>query len=74
MSISEKKLMETPEYKDYGFKIVECPICGELTLDNNYICSNCGWEYDNAPLNEDYYSNANKSTIKDFRTDFLSKQ
>ena len=26
--------------------ITVCPICGKLTFDLDYICNNCGWEYD----------------------------
>ena len=28
-------LRETVEYKEHGFKIVTCPICGEETLDSH---------------------------------------
>lgn len=44
----EKKinLNETVEYKEFGFQIIKCPVCQKDTLDNNYICPTCGWEYD----------------------------
>ena len=43
---SVENLMNTKEYKNHGFSIVDCPICGRKTLDMFWICSGCGWEYD----------------------------
>lgn len=43
---SEEDLMNTEEYKEYGFVIIDCPVCGRKTMDSFWICSGCGWEYD----------------------------
>lgn len=59
-------LKETVEYKQYGYNIVKCPICGKETLDNYWICENCGWEYDGNILDEQY-SFVNSSTVKEYR-------
>ena len=39
-------LRATQEYREMGFQIVKCPVCGKETLDDYFICPNCGWEYD----------------------------
>ena len=39
-------IRESKEYLEFGYKIVRCPVCGKETLDNHFICPNCGWEYD----------------------------
>ena len=36
----------TEEYREFGYKIVNCPVCGKETLDDYFICPTCGWEYD----------------------------
>ena len=59
-------LRETIEYEEYGYKIVICPICGKETLDNHYICEECGWEYDGTVF-EESFSSANNSTMKEYR-------
>lgn len=59
-------LRETIEYKEYDYKIVTCPICGKETLNNYWICENCGWEYD-GNIFDDEYSYANNSTVKEFK-------
>ena len=41
-----ENLVNTEEYKNHGFSIVDCPICGRKTLDMFWVCSGCGWEYD----------------------------
>lgn len=43
---SVEDLMNSEEYKNHRFSIVDCPICGRKTLDMFWICSGCGWEYD----------------------------
>jgi hypothetical protein len=63
-------LSSVPEYNDPDFRVVKCPICGEDTLDNHYICSNCYWEYDGKTLTEEY-SSANRSTVKDYCINFF---
>lgn len=65
-------LRETAEYKEHGFKIVTCPVCGNETLDMHWICEHCGWEYDNT-RSEDEYSAANSSTIKEYREKYLKQ-
>lgn len=47
------------------FTVIICPICGNKTLDFQYICPNCNWEYDGFP--EDHYSAANGATLKEYR-------
>ena len=59
-------LKETVEYKEYGFNIVKCPVCGHDTLDNFWICEHCGWEYDGTK-SEDEFSEANDGTIKEYK-------
>ena len=59
-------LRSTQEYRELGFKIVNCPVCGKETLDDYFICSTCGWEYDGT-TEENEYSSCNKATIADFR-------
>lgn len=59
-------LKETDEFKEYGFQVVNCPVCGRETLDSNWVCDYCGWEYDGT-LDEDSYSSANKATIREYR-------
>ena len=65
-------LRETAEYKEHGFKIVTCPVCGNETLDMYWICEHCGWEYDNT-RSEDEYSAANSNTIKEYREKYLKQ-
>lgn len=63
-------LRDTPEYKEFGFQIVNCPVCGKETLDDYFICPNCGWEYDGT-AGENEYSSCNKATIADYRKNNL---
>ena len=37
-----ENLVNTEEYKNHGFSIVDCPICGRKTLDMFWVCSGCG--------------------------------
>lgn len=39
-------IRESKEYLEFGYKIVKCPVCGNETLDNHFICPTCNWEYD----------------------------
>lgn len=50
---------------DEDFTVIKCPVCKCHTLDNHWICSNCGWEYDSLP--EDRFSAANRSTLTEYR-------
>ena len=65
-------IRDTVEYKEFGFNVVKCPVCGEETLDSHFICPHCGWEYDGT-LDENVVSISNQSTIKEFRESFLKK-
>lgn len=56
----------TREYRELGFKIVTCPVCGKETLDDYYICPTCGWEYDGT-TEETEYSSCNKATVAEYR-------
>ena len=58
-------LRTTEEYRELGFKIVLCPVCGKETLDSYWICRHCGWEYDGT-IEENEYSSCNKATIADY--------
>lgn len=64
--MSNKQLMETYEFKNCGYKIVKCPVCGNDTLDSYWICDNCGWEYDGT-MDERIYSDCNHTTIEQYR-------
>ena len=51
---------------DLGRQIIACPICGNETFDDWFICPHCRWEAE--PLRTpDEYSPANKSTIEEYR-------
>ena len=63
-------LRATREYRELGFKIVNCPICGKETLDDYFICPTCGWEY-NGNAQENEYSSCNKATATDYRKNNL---
>ena len=43
MTSTHFDLRTTKEYRELGFKIVTCPVCGKETLDNYFICPTCGW-------------------------------
>ena len=59
-------LTATREYRELGFQIVNCPVCGAQTLDNHWICPHCGWEYD-GPIGENEYSSCNQATVAKHR-------
>lgn len=59
-------LRDTEEYKEYGFQIVPCPVCGHEMLNNYHICRRCLWEYDGV-TEEDEYSDVNQSTVHQYR-------
>ena len=58
-------LKNTDEDLENGFNIVICPIWGAKTLDSNWICEHCGWEYDDT-LDENLYSSVNKATVREY--------
>ena len=60
------KILDFVSYFKLGYRIVRCPICGKLTLDNYYICSRCGWEYDGTK-DLDEYSDCNSGTIRHYK-------
>ena len=43
-----------------------CPVCGQVTLDNFWVCENCNWEYDDT-IDENEYSDANQGSIRDYK-------
>ncbi len=59
-------LRTTREYRELGFQITNCPICGNETLSDHFICPNCGWEYDDT-TEENTYSACNRSTPAAYR-------
>lgn len=61
-----ENLRETVEYKEFGYSVITCPVCGKETLNNHYICPHCGWEYDSI-TDEDMYSPANTTTIREYK-------
>lgn len=71
--MNRNELMETYEFKECGFKIVTCPICGNETLDSYWICDNCDWEYDGT-INPNDYSECNHSTINNYKLLFESRK
>lgn len=58
-------LPEVGEYVDNIYKVVICPVCGNKTPDLYYICSHCGWEYDETE--EGRYSSTNRATLGEYR-------
>lgn len=63
-------LRATQEYREMGFKIIKCPVCGKETLDDYFICPYCGWEYDGT-TEEDVYSSCNQATVAEYRKNNL---
>lgn len=61
-----ENLRETVEYREFGYSVITCPICGKETLNNHYICPHCGWEYDGV-TDESTYSPVNTMTIKEYK-------
>lgn len=62
-----EQLKETKEFKELGYSIVCCPVCGKPTLDNYWICDNCNWEYDGITDKEEY-SEVNHCTLEGYIT------
>lgn len=59
------------EHLAAGYKITVCPVCGNETFDDYFICPTCGWEYDDFP--EDHYSAANGATLRECRKYYLER-
>ena len=70
--MTTEELKQTKEFREYGYTIVKCPICGEPTLDRFWICDNCGWEFDGAVFPE-HYSSANKCTVLEYQNKYREK-
>ena len=70
-----KDIIGEDEYQtclDLGRTIIRCPICGNETFNDWFICPHCNWEAE--PLHsEDEYSPANKSTIAEYRKKYMSE-
>ena len=70
-----KDIIGEDEYQtclDLGRTIIRCPICGNKTFNDWFICPCCNWEAE--PLHsEDEYSPANKSTIAEYRKKYMSE-
>lgn len=63
-------LRATEEYRELGYKIVHCPVCGKETLDSYWICQHCGWEYDGI-TQEGAFSTCNQAMVADYRKTVL---
>lgn len=74
MDINKYNVGDTFYDGEYGipFHVINCPVCNHKTLDNYWICNECGWEFDNILL-EDIYSPANDSNIKEYRENYLNR-
>lgn len=57
------------EQSKLGSKVVICPICGNETFDDYFICPTCKWEYDESTE----YSSVNKMTLKEYKENYLKK-
>ena len=70
--MANKQLMDIigeDEYQmciDLGRQIIQCPICGNDTFNDWFICPHCNWQAEILHF-EDEYSPANKSTIEEYR-------
>lgn len=64
-------LERTVEVKEYGYEVVNCPVCGNETLNDYYICPHCGWEYDGHVEPNRKSSANNNATIKKYRKEYL---
>lgn len=60
-------IRKTREFLEFGFKVVTCPVCGNETLDNHFICPHCGWEHDGT--SNDQFSTANQSSADNFKSE-----
>lgn len=54
------------EQLDSGYHITICPVCGNETFDDYFICPHCGWEHDGT-IDSGQFSSANKSSINDYK-------
>ncbi len=66
MNINDEKAMEEAVMRHPDiYRYAVCPVCTKKTLDNYWICSRCGWEYDESGEND--YSVCNGTTLKEYR-------
>lgn len=66
-------IRDTVKYKELGYEIVSCLVCGNETLDFYWICEHCDWEYDGT-TDENDFSDANGMTVKEYRQKYFNKQ
>lgn len=57
-------IRDTIEYNEMGYRIVRCPVCNHETLDNHWVCENCGWEYDGLHESTEF-STTNRMTLSE---------
>ena len=70
-----KDIIGEDEYQmclDLGRQIINCPICGNETFNDWFICPHCNWEAE-ILHSEDEYSPANKSTIAEYRKKYINE-
>lgn len=58
--------------REIGYDLIKCPVCGHLTMTQNYICPFCEWEYDDT-IDENEESYVNGSTISEYRMRVVEK-
>ena len=69
--ITDEDIYTTEELTTLGYNVIICPVCGNKTLDDYYICPHCGWEYDgHTKLNRKSFAN-NGATIKKYKKEYL---
>lgn len=66
---TEEELINSEEYKEHGYSIIDCPICKCKTMDNCWICSGCGWEHDIFIdyENDDEFSDCNGAILGEYK-------
>lgn len=66
---TEEELINSEEYKEHGYSIIDCPICKCKTMDNCWICSGCGWEHDIFIdyENDEEFSGCNGTTLGEYK-------
>ena len=67
-----KEMDEARERFPETYRYTVCPVCSEKTLDNHWICPQCGWEHDGAGENE--YSACNGATLAEYRGQYKEKK
>ena len=66
---TEEELLNSEEYLDGSYRIIDCPICKSKTMDTWWICSGCGWEHDDFVdyENDDEFSDCNGATLGEYK-------